>query len=56
MTDAELMSGFCYDKPDKNGMVECPYSGAKVPWMCLRFCETCIQKTTPKDLRNIKKD
>lgn len=56
MTDAELMSGFCYVKPDKNGMNECPYSGAKVPWMCVRFCETCIQKTVPKDLRNIKKD
>lgn len=26
--------------------IECPYSGATVPHMCIRFCDLCIQKTS----------
>lgn len=28
--------------------IECPYSGAIVPYMCTRFCDLCIQKKYPK--------
>ena len=28
--------------------IECPYSGAVVPWMCQRLCDNCIQKAFPK--------
>lgn len=43
-----------YEKGDRNGNIECPYSGAKVPWMCVRFCNTCIQKLYPNRMRDLK--
>lgn len=29
--------------------IECPYSGATVPYMCIRFCDLCIQKKYSKN-------
>lgn len=54
MDSNEVIKNLVYVKPDHNGMTECPYSGARVSWMCLRFCKSCIQSTVPKELRNIK--
>ena len=54
MDSNEVIKNVVYVKPDHNGRTECPYSGARVPWMCLMFCKSCIQSTVPKELRNIK--